>query len=280
MTQMKIVKTVPEVRSLMATWGESVALVPTMGALHAGHMALMDLARQHGRRVIASIFVNPAQFAAHEDLSKYPRPFSADVAKLEAAGVDGLFAPEPATMYPPGFCSGVQVAGPANVGLEDRFRPTHFYGVTTVVAKLFHQVQPTAAVFGEKDFQQLAVLRQMVDDLDFPVKIVNAPTYREADGLALSSRNVFLTPDQRAIAPVLHQTLQDCAKAVRAGETQGLARGRSRIEEAGFLLDYLELRDSRTLGEPGQDATREAGGLRLLVAAKLGTTRLIDNVAV
>lgn len=264
----------------MAAWGESVALVPTMGALHAGHMALMELARRHGRRVIVSIFVNPAQFAPHEDLSKYPRPFSADVAKLEAAGVDGLFAPEPAIMYPLGFCSGVTVGGPATVGLEDRFRPTHFYGVTTVVAKLFHQVQPTAAVFGEKDFQQLAVLRQMVEDLDFPVEIVNAPTYREADGLALSSRNVFLTPEQRVIAPVLHQTLQDCAKAVRAGEKDALARGRHQIEAAGLLLDYLELRDARTLAEPGEDAMHKEGAMRLLVAAKLGTTRLIDNVAV
>jgi pantoate--beta-alanine ligase len=264
-----IARTVPELRALVAGWraaGERVALVPTMGALHAGHVSLTRLARARAERVVTSIFVNPTQFAPNEDFGKYPRTFEADVEKLAASGVDAVYAPGAADMYPDGFATTVSLDGPARAGLEDRFRPTHFAGVATVVAKLFTQARPDSAVFGEKDFQQLAVIRRMARDLDLDVEIVGAPTVREPDGLAMSSRNVYLDAAQRATAPTLHRALTEAARRIAAGEA---------FEKAGFELDYLELRDAASLAPPAADA---AGPLRLLVAARIGATRLIDNL--
>ena len=267
--------------------GESVALVPTMGALHEGHLALVRLARRRAKRVIVSIFVNPAQFGPGEDLARYPRRLEEDLALCGSQGVDLVFSPEPAALYPPGFAQmypkgfAVEVVpqGPAIVGLEDAFRPHFFAGVATVVAKLMLQCLPDVAVFGEKDFQQLRVVAHMARDLDIPVKIVGAPTVREPDGLAMSSRNVNLTAEQRAVAPLLHRVLRLCADKVAAGRSIAavLAEGREALERAGFRLDYLEARDALTLSPVGNANDRS---IRLLVAATLGTTRLIDNVAV
>ena len=275
-----IVRTVAELRQAVAAFrraGERVALVPTMGALHAGHVSLVELARTKAQRVVASIFVNPTQFAPNEDFSKYPRTFDADVAKLAAAQCDLVFAPAPDAMYGQGFATTISLEGPATAGLEDAVRPTHFQGVATVVAKLLIQCAPDVAVFGEKDFQQLAVIRRMVRDLDLPVDIVGAPTMREADGLAMSSRNVYLSPADRAAAPALFRTLRACAGRIAAGEPFAvvLADGRAQIEKAGLKLDYLELRDAASLAPVDEAAT---GPLRLLVAARIGSTRLIDNM--
>jgi pantoate--beta-alanine ligase len=274
-----IARTIADLRAAVASLrgtGARVGLIPTMGALHAGHLALTDVARAAGaEKLVVSIFVNPTQFAPHEDFAKYPRTFEADVAKLAQARVDVVYAPTPDVIYPQGFATTITPGGPAIAGLEDRFRPTHFAGVATVVAKLFTQCAPDLAVFGEKDFQQLAVIRRITADLDLPVKIVGAPTVREADGLALSSRNVYLDPQERARAPALHASLQDCARRIAAGEPAEavLRDGRTAIEKAGFALDYLELRDADGLGAPGP-----AGRWRLLVAARIGATRLIDNI--
>lgn len=286
MTAPVIVRTIAELRQAAATLrrggegaGRDLALVPTMGALHAGHVSLVERARAEARSVIASIFVNPTQFAPHEDFARYPRTFEADVEKLRAAGCDVVYAPAPGEMYPQGFATTISLAGPASAGLEDAVRPTHFAGVATVVAKLLIQAAPDVAVFGEKDFQQLAVIRRMARDLDLPVEIVGAPTLREPDGLAMSSRNVYLGAAERAVAPALHRHLQACAARIGAGEPgqRVLADGRAQIEQAGFRLDYLELRDAATLAPA--DA-RSGGPLRLLVAARIGATRLIDNIHV
>jgi pantoate--beta-alanine ligase len=259
--------------------GETVALVPTMGALHTGHHALVRLARRRGRRVMVSIFVNPAQFAPHEDLAKYPRTFAADVAALAALGVDLVWAPPIDAMYPQDFSTRIVPEGPATVGLEDAFRPHFFSGVATVVGKLFIQALPDVAVFGEKDYQQLKVVTRLARDLDIPVKIVGAPTVREKDGLALSSRNAYLSDEERVAAPTLYRVLTDCAKEIVAGTpvAKVLAAGRGRIEDAGFALDYLEARHAETLAKVRSPAD---GPLRLLVAARVGKTRLIDNIAV
>ena len=266
----------------MRAWREAregVALVPTMGALHAGHIALVTLAKKREARVVVSIFVNPTQFAPHEDFSKYPRTFEADVAKLAAAGADAVFHPDPEEMYPEGFCTTVSLRGPATAGLEDRFRPTHFQGVASVVAKLLLQCLPDVAIFGEKDFQQLAVIRQMVRDLDIPVEILGAPTVREADGLAMSSRNAYLSEQERAVAPVLHRSMKKAATRIRDGEAveAALVAARTAIAQAGFELDYLEVRDAGSLAEV---KCRYRKGLRMLIAARLGRTRLIDNIEV
>jgi pantoate--beta-alanine ligase len=281
MTQPAIYTTVEQMREALRPWRnaqERIALVPTMGALHAGHISLTHLARQKAARCVVSIFVNPTQFAPQEDFSKYPRTFEADLAKLAAAGVDGVYAPTPDVMYPQGFATTVSLAGPAVAGLEDRFRPTHFAGVATVVAKLFTQAMPDVAVFGEKDFQQLAVIRRMTRDLDLAVEVVGAPTIRESDGLAMSSRNVYLDTEERAIAPLLHKTMQNCAARLAAGGDveQSLADASKILNEAGFAIDYLELRDAASLA--AADLTQ--GPARMLVAAKLGKTRLIDNIPV
>ena len=269
-------------RAQVRAWraaSETLALVPTMGALHAGHVALITEGQQRTTRTIASIFVNPAQFAPSEDFKSYPRTFENDCAKLAAAGAAGCYAPDVEDMYPVGFATSVLLQGPATAQLDDRTRPTHFAGVATVVAKLLCQVAPDVAVFGEKDFQQLLVVRRMVRDLDLPVEIVGLPTVREVDGLALSSRNAYLSPHERQIAPLLHATLDSCARAIRSGTDieAVLSAARREIGAAGFDLDYLEARDSETLAPLTSNGSRP---LRLLVAAKLGTTRLIDNLGV
>jgi pantoate--beta-alanine ligase len=250
-----------------------------MGALHDGHIALVRLARKKADRVAVSIFVNPTQFAPTEDLASYPRTLQADLKKLGAEGVDLVWAPDAATMYPEGFSTRVAPEGPAKAGLEDKYRPHFFGGVTTVVAKLFAQVRPDIAVFGEKDYQQLKVVTRMAADLDLGVKVIGAPTWREKDGLALSSRNVYLSPQERKTAVVLSQVLKETAKALRAGAAMApvLDEGRRRIAEAGFALDYLEARHAQTLAEVESMAD---GPVRLLVAAKIGRTRLIDNLGV
>ena len=259
--------------------GESLALVPTMGALHAGHLALVARARRRARRIAVSIFVNPAQFAPHEDFGTYPRTFDADLAALARLNVDLVWAPPVEVMYPAGFATRVVPNGPAAVGLEDAFRPHFFTGVTTVVAKLFAQCRPNVAVFGEKDYQQLKVVTRMAADLDLRVKVLGVATVREKDGLAVSSRNVYLSPQERVTAPALHRALVTCARGIGDGEpiASALTEGRAVIKKAGFLIDYLEARHADTL-EP--IASINDGPIRLLVAAKLGKTRLIDNIAV
>jgi pantoate--beta-alanine ligase len=254
----------------------SVALVPTMGALHAGHLSLVRIARRHAARVIVSIFVNPAQFAPHEDLATYPRSWAADTAGLANEGVDLIWAPSVDVMYPKGFATRVVPDGPAKVGLEDAFRPHFFAGVATVVAKLFLQCRPDVAIFGEKDFQQLKVVTRLARDLDLRLKVIGAPIVREPDGLAMSSRNAYLTPAERAVAPVLHRTLMACARRISGGSpiARILADGRKAITAAGFALDYLEARNADTLAPV---RGRADGPIRLLVAARLGKTRLIDN---
>jgi len=258
---------------------DTVALVPTMGALHAGHLALVRLAKRRADRVVVSIFINPTQFAPTEDLSTYPRRLSEDVAQLAAVNADLVWAPSVQIMYPNGFATHVVPEGPAAVGLEDAFRPHFFAGVATVVAKLLIQCRPDFAIFGEKDYQQLKMITQLARDLDLRTRIVGAPTVRERDGLALSSRNFYLSPHQRAVAPVLHRVLADCAKKIAAGLPLEsiLEQGRAMIAKAGFALDYLEARDAETLAPV---SSGKKTPLRLLVAARIGRTRLIDNVAV
>lgn len=255
----------------------TLALVPTMGALHDGHVSLVRLAKKRAKRVAVSIFVNPTQFAAHEDLGSYPRTWKEDIARLTAEGVDLVWNPDAKTMYPDGFATRVAPEGPALAGLEDTFRPHFFGGVATVVAKLFTQVRPDMAFFGEKDFQQLKVVTRMARDLDLGVKIIGGAIIRERDGLAMSSRNVYLSPDERRTAPVLFRTLKAAAKRMRDGDDfkTVLKDGADAIREAGFALDYLEARHAETLAPI---ASFSEGPVRLLVAAKIGTTRLIDNI--
>jgi pantoate--beta-alanine ligase len=277
-----VIRTLSALRKALARArgkGESIALVPTMGALHAGHLALVRLARRRADRVVVSIFVNPAQFAPNEDFGSYPRTWNADLAALAQLKVDLVWAPSVATMYPEGFATRIVPGGPALAGLEDAFRPHFFGGVCTVVAKLLLQVQPDIATFGEKDYQQLKVVTAMARDLDIPVKIVGVPTVRDKDGLALSSRNAYLSAGERAAAPTLRRVLKDCAGRLKDGQPIGttLVRGRAAIEQAGFVVDYLEARHVDTLAPIARLAD---GPIRLLVAARLGRTRLIDNIAV
>jgi pantoate--beta-alanine ligase len=257
----------------------AIALVPTMGALHAGHLALVRLALRRADRVIVSIFVNPTQFAPHEDLAAYPRTFAADLTALAALKADLVWAPSIEVMYPEGFATRIAPEGPAKAGLEDAFRPHFFAGVATVVAKLLIQCRPDIAVFGEKDYQQLKVVTRLARDLNLGTRIVGAPTVRDADGLALSSRNAYLSPAERAIAPTLHRVLADCATRIAAGcpIEAVLGDGRAAIAGAGFALDYLEARHAGTLAPV---VSVKDGPLRLLLAARIGKTRLIDNVAV
>ena len=258
--------------------GKSVALVPTMGALHAGHIALVEAARKRADRVAASIFVNPTQFNDPRDLARYPRQEEADAAMLAEAGCSLLWMPSAEQMYPQGFATTVSVSGVAD-RWEGEHRPGHFAGVATVVAKLLVAALPDVAVFGEKDFQQLAVIRRMVADLGLPVEIVGMPTVRDADGLALSSRNALLSADERRLALALPGALHDAAQSIKDGEAVGsvLARAKQALVDAGFLkIDYVALVDAGTL-EP-LDAP--AGEMRILAAATIGTTRLIDNVSV
>jgi len=282
MTAIALLPTVAALRAQVRLWrqeGQSVALVPTMGALHAGHISLVEMGKRRADRVVATIFVNPTQFAPTEDFSKYPRTLDADVARLTEIGADAAFTPTAEDMYPQGFCTTVSLRGPATAGLEDRFRPTHFQGVATVVAKLLLQALPDVAIFGQKDFQQLAVIRQMTADLNIPVEIVGAPTVREADGLAMSSRNVYLSEEERAAAPLLHRCMTKAAQRIRDGEAleAALSPARGKLAGAGFEIDYLEVRDAMTLATV---EGRHRKGLRMLVAARLGRTRLIDNIEV
>lgn len=258
--------------------GGSVALVPTMGALHDGHIRLVTRAREMADHVVASIFVNPAQFGEGEDFESYPRTEEDDRAKLEAAGCDLLWAPPPGEVYPDGFATAISVSG-VTEGLCSGSRPYHFDGVATVVAKLFNQILPDYALFGEKDYQQLALIRRMARDLDFQIEIIGVPTVREEDGLALSSRNAYLTADERARAVALPNALSEAASAIGAGEmvSDALIAAKAKLFEAGFApIDYVELRDAETL-EPVDVLERPA---RLLAAARMGKTRLIDNIAV
>jgi pantoate--beta-alanine ligase len=280
--RLRVVRSIPALRAAVAAMrrrGGKIALVPTMGALHAGHIALVRQAHRRARHVIVSIFVNPTQFAPTEDLATYPRTFTADVAALSAARADLVWAPSATLMYPPDFATRIVPTGPAAAGLEDRFRPHFFGGVTTVVAKLLIQCAPDLAMFGEKDYQQLQVVTRMAKDLDLPVRIVPVPTVREPDGLAMSSRNAYLSPAERAAAPALYRVLTDCAMRIRRGEliARVLDDGGAAIERAGFTLDYLEARRAGTLA-PAESV--KDGPLRLLVAARIGKTRLIDNIAV
>jgi len=277
----QIIRELSALRNTVRTWqtnNRRIALVPTMGALHAGHMALVAEARKRADRVVVSLFVNPTQFAPGEDLAAYPRKGEEDAAMLEDAGIDVLWMPGVETMYPEGFATTISVAG-VSEGLEGAHRPGHFDGVATVVAKLLGQVQPDLALFGEKDFQQLAVVRKMVADLNIRVGIVGVPTERDSDGLALSSRNVYLTPEERTAARALPDALNEAAVAISAGESveNVLQRARAKLEAAGFgPIDYIELCDAASL----RPVRETKGNLRLLAAAKLGRARLIDNVAV
>ncbi|MBS0504994.1 MAG: pantoate--beta-alanine ligase [Proteobacteria bacterium] len=259
--------------------GGRVALVPTMGALHAGHMALVAEARRRAEHVVVSIFVNPRQFGPNEDLAAYPRRAAKDSAMLNEAGVAILWMPEVETMYPAGFATNVSVTGVSD-GLDGAARPGHFDGVATVVSKLFNQVRPDVALFGEKDFQQLAVIRRMTADLDMGIEIVGVPTEREEDGLALSSRNVYLTEEERARAKALPRTLGATAAAIEGGGdvADALARAEAALIDAGFQsVDYVALCDAATLMPTPVLTDRPA---RLLAAARIGAARLIDNVPV
>ncbi len=276
-----VLESVASLRETVAGWraeGSSVALVPTMGALHAGHMALVHAARAAAGRTVVSLFVNPAQFAPNEDFSSYPRSAADDLAKLAEAGADAVFMPPVDAVYPPGFATAVRVDG-VTAGLESAARPHFFAGVATVVTKLLLQCLPDAAYFGEKDYQQLATVRRLVADLDIPCRIEAVPTVRAADGLALSSRNAYLSTDERRVAPALFRVLSDMAAALAAGgaATDEVVRGIAALEAAGFgRIDYLAVCDAETL----KPVTRVEGPARVLAAAWLGTTRLIDNVPV
>jgi pantoate--beta-alanine ligase len=277
-----IVRTVPALRRALdglRARKATLALVPTMGALHDGHVSLVRLAKRRAKKVIVSIFVNPTQFAPTEDFGSYPRTWKADVARLAAEDVDLIWNPDVKAMYPDGFATRILPEGPAVAGLEDRFRPHFFGGVATVVGKLFTQVRPDAAIFGEKDFQQLRVVTQMAADLDLGVKVIGSRTVRERDGLAMSSRNVYLSPEERATAPTLYRAMKESARRLKAGEDLAAAMeaGREAITGAGFQLDYFEARHAQTLAPV---TSIEEGPIRILVAAKLGATRLIDNIGV
>lgn len=277
-------QTVTDAASLRAavrgwrTAGQNVGFVPTMGNLHAGHHSLLKLARARADRVIASVFVNPTQFGPGEDFERYPRTLAQDQAGLAEAGCDILFAPDVATMYPFGPAASVSIHVPTiTETLEGAHRPGHFDGVATVVAKLFSLVQPDIAVFGQKDFQQLKVIERMVADLSLSVKVMGAPTLRDTDGLALSSRNQYLSAQERSRAPQIHATLQQARELFHQGHSwQALEQAaRARLERAGFVPDYFAIRRADDLAEPGPE---EREGLVALVAARLGATRLIDNL--
>ncbi|MEO5596205.1 MAG: pantoate--beta-alanine ligase [Lysobacteraceae bacterium] len=278
---MQTVHSVDALRAIVSGFrrdGESVGFVPTMGNLHAGHFSLIELARQHADRVIASVFVNPTQFGPNEDFAHYPRTLDSDAAGLSEAGCDLLFAPDVQQMYPDGIERAVEVRVPGMLTavLDGAHRPGHFDGVATVVARLFNMVQPDVAVFGQKDYQQLQVIRALVRDLAFPVEIVAAPTARADDGLALSSRNQYLSASERAIAPEIHRTLLAMREAMHTAQTLDAinAHAAARLAAAGFSVDYVAVRRA-DMGEANKD---DRDGLVALVAARLGTTRLIDNM--
>ncbi|HEX4079022.1 MAG TPA: pantoate--beta-alanine ligase [Rhizomicrobium sp.] len=277
-----VVTTVPALRALVAKWrqeGSGVGLVPTMGALHDGHLSLVAQARRHALKIIVSVFVNPAQFAPHEDFDRYPRDLERDLARLAEQDLTELvFAPAISELYPEGFATRLEMAGPA-LGLEADFRPHFFSGVSTIVAKLLIAANPHAAVFGEKDYQQLLVIRRLVRDLGLAVDILGAPILREADGLALSSRNAYLDARQRQIAGRLNRVLTETATNVRAGISiaEAETRGRNALRAAGFdSIDYVALRNATTLAKIETTVPQ----MRVLAAATIGAVRLIDNVPV
>ncbi len=280
---MDVVTTIAAVRARVRGWHREelrVAFVPTMGNLHPGHVSLIEAARRHGDRFIASIFVNPMQFGPNEDFAHYPRTPREDERMLADAGCSLMFMPDVTEIYPHGAerASRVEVPGLSRI-LDGEFRPGHFEGVSTVVAKLFHIVEPDVAVFGEKDFQQLTIIRRMVADLCMPVQIIGAPTVRDADGLALSSRNQYLTEAERAIAPKIHATLLAAANRVRAGDEDFASierAGFQALEGAGFRLDYFAVRQATDLAHP----TPKVRELVVLTAARMSRARLIDNVQV
>jgi len=277
----EVIRSAASLREKVSAWKRSgmlVGVVPTMGALHDGHLSLARAARAQSDRVIVTIFVNPMQFNNPEDLKKYPRDEAHDLALLEAEGVDVLFAPGPEEVYPEGFATKVSVAGVSGP-MEGAFRPGHFDGVATVVTKLFGMTQAGRAFFGEKDWQQVQVVERLVRDLNIPIRIIPCPTIREADGLAMSSRNVRLTAEERAVAPALHRSMQAAAEAIRGGGdvAAALEAARAAVLAAGFAsVEYLDLRDAETL----EVATALDRPARLLAAAVLGEVRLIDNIAV
>lgn len=278
----RIVRTVKTLRAAVAALRgnrRTIALVPTMGALHDGHVSLIRFARKRADRVAASIFVNPAQFGPQEDFGRYPRTWKADIAALAAEKVDLVYAPAVGEIYSAGFATKIVPEGPARAGLEDGFRPHFFSGVATVVAKLLIESMPDIAIFGEKDYQQLLVIRRVARDLDLPVRILGCPIVRETDGLALSSRNVYLSPAEREAAPALYRALKESAREIGKGEriADALSHGKTAIEDAGYVVDYFEARNAETLAPVRSPAD---GSIRLLAAARLGNTRLIDNIAV
>jgi pantoate--beta-alanine ligase len=276
-----VVNTKAELRSIVSEWkadGQVVAVVPTMGALHDGHLTLVREAFQQADKVIVTVFVNPKQFAANEDLARYPRTLDADVEMLAAEKADLVYAPDVAEMYGDSFVSTITLNGPAKAGLEDKFRPQFFDGVATVVAKLFIQTNADKAFFGEKDWQQLAVVTQMARDLDLPIEVVGIPTVRDPDGMAMSSRNRYLSKHERHQATAIIRTLEQCADKIRDGhDLQAATRTAARsLMTLGFKVDYVTVRNAQTLAVP---VSREEP-LRLLAAAWLGKTRLIDNIPV
>ena len=279
---MLICRDLPSLRAATAALraaGKRLALVPTMGALHDGHLALVAAGRQAADAVATSIFVNPLQFNPNEDLSRYPRDEEGDLAKLRGAGCDLVWMPPVEAMYPPGSATVIEVAGPT-AGWEGDARPGHFRGVATVCCKLFLQCEAQVAVFGEKDWQQLQVVTRMATDLDIPIRILPVATVREADGLAMSSRNRFLSAEDRATAPVLLRVMTQAATAITAGEVVATALGSAieTLRDHGFAPDYLALVEAETLKPLA--ARRQDGPMRLVAAARLGTVRLLDNIAV
>src|SRR5256714_2151596 len=269
-----IVRTIPALRRAIdgiSAKRLTTALVPTMGALHDGHLSLVRLAKRRAPKVIVSIFVNPTQFAPTEDFGSYPRTWNADLALLAAENVDLIWNPDVKTMYPDGFATKILTEGPAKVGLEDRFRPDFFTGVSTAVGKLFTQCRPDFAIFGEKDFQQLRVVTQMARDLDLGVKVIGSRTVRERDGLAMSSRNVYLSEAERATAPTLYRAMKECAGRLRAGGDieAAMAGGAELVTNAGFILDHFHAPHADTLAPI---ASVQDGPVRILVAATLGKT--------
>ncbi|MEP6827653.1 MAG: pantoate--beta-alanine ligase [Aestuariivirga sp.] len=279
--KLKVVKNLPALRQVSENWrqtGHKIALVPTMGALHAGHLKLVEQGLQVADRVITTIFVNPKQFGKNEDLSHYPRDEEGDLRLLQSANVDLVFAPGPDVIYPAGFATNLHIEGPAKMGLEDRFRPHFFDGVATVVAKLLIAADADFAMFGEKDYQQLQVVKQLARDLDLPTEIISVATQREADGLAMSSRNRYLSKHERQQATAIFKSLSQAAVKIRSGsKPQSATRAAARsLTTLGFKVDYVAARNADTIAIPDRDGEP----LRLLAAAWLGKTRLIDNLAV
>jgi len=278
---LEIARTIADLRRHIAAWrkgDERVGLVPTMGALHQGHMALVRAARVECARVVASIFVNPKQFAPTEDLASYPHREAADLEMLQSGGADLVFIPAVDEIYPPDFATMVRVSG-LTEGLCGAHRAGHFDGVTTVVTKLLIQALPDIAYFGEKDYQQLTVVRRLARDLNIPVLIAGVPTVREADGLALSSRNVYLSAEERRIAPNLARVLRSVAAALAGDPTvvqREIARGSAALQQSGFTVEYLEIREAETLAVTSEVTARS----RIFAAVRLGTTRLIDNMPI